>query len=74
MISGTYLYLNQTILMVELSISNESNNISNIIRNSKSWQIGMFIGKGEIYPQGWIWMLDTRVTDNPLVSSFLTNF
>ena len=48
MVPVTALGINQTLVMVKLSIFNESHNIGNIIFNVKIWEMYMNVGIGEI--------------------------
>ena len=48
MVSVPDLDINQNLVMVKLSIFNESHNIGNIIFNVKIWEMYMAVGIGEI--------------------------
>ena len=74
MVSVSALYLSQTLVVVKLFIANKSHNISNIIWNALSWKTSMAVGIGEIYYQGWVWTVDTRVTYILFVLYSMANF
>ena len=72
--SGQALYINQTLVMVKLDISNKIHNIKNIISNAQILQTVVSIVIGEIHFQGWIWTVYTRVRCILFVFFFLVNY